>query len=140
MKTNSNKKLRIGRVISIIICAIILRFSLHPIEGGVFVLIPLSIAAWLFYLGRKNVFDYRINGEEYYDGWDNRQLESKGGFIEHCTEAAFVFVPLCVLNSFLFKGVGLYWLVPVVLIIMNIIGINDEDDDEDDDDGEWYKI
>ena len=144
------KKFRIGRVISIIICVSIIRLSLQPFGDidrftRLLGLVVLSIVAWLFHLGAKNVFDYRINGETYYDEYDNLQYESKGGFLEHCTEAAFVFVPLCAIDTFILFGhsiaKGLYWLVPVVVIILNIISmIAPEDEDEPEDDGEWYKL
>lgn len=107
-------------------------------------LVPLSIAAWLFYRGAKKVFDYRINGETYFDEYDTLQYESRGGFLSHCTGAAFVFVPLCAIDTYFFFGhaitKGLYWLVPVVLIILNIVSmIAPEEDDEPEEDGEWYK-
>ena len=57
LKTNDKKKFRIGRVFSIITSAIMLSLSLQPLDdGGAFAriiyLVPLSIAAWLFFLGQ----------------------------------------------------------------------------------------
>ena len=144
MKTNQEKKFRIGRVISIIISAIMLSLSLQPIDDGgpfsrIIYLVPLSIAAWLFFLGRENVFDYRETGETYEEDYDvvtedlfggkhletytSTHNESEGGFIEHSMKASWVFIPLCALDTFLFKapgGIGFYWLIPAILIVLNI--------------------
>jgi len=143
------KKFRIGRVFSIIISLIMISVSLQPLGdidrfSRLIALVLLSIAAWLFHRGAKKVFDYRINGETYFDEYDTLQYESKGGFWSRCAGAAFVFVPLCAIDTYIFFGhsitKGLYWLVPVVLIILNIISMRTpEDDDEPEEDGEWYK-
>lgn len=144
MKTNEKKKFRIGRVFSIITSAIMLSLSLQPLDdGGAFAriiyLVPLSIAAWLFFLGRENVFDYRETGETYEEDYDivtedlfgGKHTEtytvthnkSEGGFLEHSMKASWVFIPLCALDAFLCKGpgrIGFYWLIPAILIVLNI--------------------
>ena len=158
MKKDQKKKFRIGSVISIIISAIMLYTSLQPLGddgafGRIIVLIPLSIAAWLFFLGRENVFDYRETGETYEEDFDivtedwfgGKHLEtytsthnkSEGGFIEHAMKASWVFAPLCAIDAFLFKGsggIGFYWLIPVVLIILNIVEIMPDKKSSKDDD------
>jgi len=147
MKTNQKKKFRIGRVLSIIISAIMLYLSLQPLDDGgpfsrIIYLVPLSIAAWLFFLGRKNVFDYRETGETYEEDYDvvtedlfggkhlktytSTHNKSEGGFFEHSMKASWVFIPLCALDTFFCKvpgGIGFYWLIPVVLIILNILAM-----------------
>lgn len=137
------KKFRIGRIISIIISVIIIYLSLQPIgDGGridrLLTLVPLSIAAWLFYRGAKKVFDYRITGETYVDEWDVVRDESEGGFLEHCVGAAIVFTPICAIDTFVFWGHsltrGFYWLVPVVLIILNIKSMIKSSQSPEDDD------
>ena len=149
MKNNKKKKFRIGRVFSIITSLMMLSVSLQPIGdidrfSRLIMLVPLSIAAWLFYLGRKNVFDLTYTGgrHDIYDG--DYVDDTEGGFWEHCIEAAFIFVPLCAIDTFVFFGhsiaKGLYWLVPVVLIILSVIGLMaPEDDEPKDDNGECYK-
>ena len=134
------KKFRIGRMFSIITSLIMLSVSLQPLGdidrfSRLIMLVPLSIAAWLFYLGRKKVFDFRYTGGTHYDAYYEGEVDdTEGGFIEHCAAAAFVFVPLCAIDTFIFFGhsitKGLYWLVPVVLIILSILGLIAPEDDD----------
>lgn len=126
------KKFRIGRIFSIITSGILLYLSLQPLsDGGRFerllMLVPLSVAAWLFYCGKKEVFDYTLTGETSWSVYDTMEYESEGGFLRHCTASAMFFTPLCAIDTFIFFGydlkLGLYWIVPVVLLIMNISAI-----------------
>lgn len=135
-----------------------LYLSLQPLDDGgpfsrIIYLVPLSIAAWLFFLGRENVFDYRETGETYEEDFDvvtedlfggkhlktytSTHNESEGGFIEHSMKASWVFIPLCAIDTFFFKapgGIGFYWLIPVALIILNIVGIMPDKKSSKDDD------
>ena len=126
------KKFRIGRIFSIVTSGILLHLSLQPLgDGGrlerLLMLVPLSVAAWLFFCGKKEVFDYTLTGETSWSAYDTREYESEGGFLSHCTASAMFFTPLCAIDTFVFFGydlkMGLYWIVPVVLLIMNISAI-----------------
>ena len=137
------KNFRAGRIISIIISAITLYVSLQPMgDGGRFgrllALVSLSVAAWLFYRGAKKVFDFHYTGDTYYDVYYEGELnESEGGFFSHSIASAMVFTPLCAIDTFLFWGhnlkAGLYWLVPVILIVLNIESLIKGPEPEDDD-------
>jgi len=149
MKKNQKKKFRIGCIFSIITSLIMISVSLPPLGdidrfSRLIMLVPLSIAAWLFFLGRENVFDLTYTGGRH-DIYDEDYVDdTEGGFLEHCIKAAFVFVPLCAIDTFIFFGhsiaKGLYWLVPVLLIILNIIEIMPEKKSSKDDENKTTEL